>query len=152
MMKSALIILISMAVLFGCTTLRPPIYATKADNTLALRKMDVAEGIVVTGFSSDISFDNTCRTGAFFTIEPPDGVDSYVEYIGYALADELKIAGLYGDSRSPRISLSVNLDSLSFSTVYGADGNWSISLTLNSSNGESMTVDEYYKFEPCLSG
>lgn len=143
-MKKVVLVIISMAVLSGCSTFTPPRYSIEADNTMALRKIEVGD-ITVAEFSDPAKFDNACRGAG--PIAPPDNM-SFGEYIREALADELKVAGLYDDDQSPRVTLSGKVNSLDFSSSRGlTGGEWNIDLTLMSSNGSSMTMAEHYEFE-----
>ena len=138
-MKKILII-ICMIILAGCETFTSPRYSIEADNTMALRQ--IPEGDISVGpISEPDKFDNACRGAG--PINPPDGV-TFAAYIREALADELKIAGLFDQDQSPRIIISGKVEELSFSSTRGE---WNISLTLNSSNGATMTASEHYEFE-----
>ena len=148
-MRKVAFLIFSVAIISGCTTFTPPRYSIATDNTIALRKIEIGD-ISVADFSDAETFSRGCRGGAW--IAPPDGF-TFAEYVRKALADELKIAGLYDDDQSPRITLSGSIDSLDFSSVPGpSGGKWNIVLTLNSSNGESMSVEEHYKFGSAFLG
>ena len=143
-MKKVAILIISMAIMSGCSTFTAPRYSTEADNTMALRTIEIGD-ITVANFSDAATFSRSCRGSG--PIAPPDGV-TFAEYVREALADELKVAGLYDDDQSPRITLSGSIDSLDFSSSRSVTGGkWNILLTLNSSNGKSMSVQEHYEFE-----
>ncbi|MCP4985130.1 MAG: hypothetical protein GY928_03380 [Colwellia sp.] len=143
-MKNALIAIIGLTLLSGCSTFTPPRYTTEADNTMALRKVEIGD-IAIGDFSGPNSFSNACRgTGL---IAPPDNV-TFAYYIREALADELKMAGLYDDNLTPRITITGKINTLNFSSTRGVTGGeWNISLTLNSSNDASMSMSEHYEFE-----
>lgn len=129
--------------LSGCSTYTPQRYSISADNNVALKAIQAGD-IAVGTFSSPSSFDNSCRAAG--PIAPPDGV-SCAEYIRKALADELKVAGLYNDS-NPKVTLTGAVTKLSFSSSRGlTGGNWDIGLEVNSSNGKSLYVEEHYEFE-----
>ena len=130
-------------ILSGCSTFTPPRYSIDADNTVALRKIEVGN-INVGDISDPEMFHSGCRGAG--AIAPPDGV-TFGQYIQEALADELKIAELY-NAESPRITLSGQIDSLHFSSSKGlTNGVWDIALTLNSSNGETMSINEHHEFK-----
>lgn len=142
-MSKFLVLIGFVTLLSGCSTFTPPRYSTDADNTVELRKIEVGS-IDVSGISDPDIFNNGCRGAG--PIAPPDGV-TFGQYVQEALADELKIAGLY-DAESPRITLSGHIDTLNFSSSKGlTNGVWDIALTLNSSNGESMSVSEHHEFK-----
>jgi len=50
-------------------------------------------------------------------------------------------------SGTPRISVAGKVNKLEFSSSRGlTGGSWTIDITLTSSNGKSLTVNEYYEF------
>jgi len=72
---------------------------------------------------------------------------SFEAYIQKALADELKVAGMF-DDKAPKTTLSGVVEQLSFSSSRGlTGGEWKISLRVNSSNSKSISVSEHYLFE-----
>ena len=142
-MNKLLVLVGFVVVLSGCSTFTPPRYSIDADNTVILRKIEVGN-INVGDISDPATFSNGCRGAG--PIAPPDGL-TFGQYVQEALADELKIADLY-DAESPRIILSGQINSLSFSSSKGlTNGVWDIALTLNSSNGKTMSVSEHHEFK-----
>jgi len=72
--------------------------------------------------------------------------DSLAHYINDALSKELERSGLI-ENDSPRIILSGEFKKLEFSSTHNAfDGFWKYILTINSSNGNSLIVEENYEF------
>jgi hypothetical protein len=72
---------------------------------------------------------------------------SFEGYIQKALADELKVAGMF-DDKAPRTTLSGAVEQLAFSSSRGlTGGEWDITLRVRSSNGKSVLVSEHYEFE-----
>ncbi len=140
-MKRLAIVIIGMAILSGCSTNVVPRYSIEADNTMALRQIEEGD-IAVGDFSGPAIFYDTCRYGS--KVAPPDGV-TFAAYIKEAIADELKIAGLYDDNQSPRIIITGKVEALYFSSI--TIGEWNISLSLYSSNGASMYVTEHHKVD-----
>jgi hypothetical protein len=141
MKKIAVIILA--ASLAGCSSFTPPRYSISADNNVALKEIGVGH-INVGDFQGPAKFDNFCRGAG--PIAPPDKM-SFHAYVQKALADELKVAGLY-DDKTPKVTLTGKVNALEFSSSRGlTGGSWNISLTLTSSNGQSMSMKEYYEFE-----
>ncbi|MGV6853421.1 MAG: hypothetical protein ACWA5R_14750 [bacterium] len=129
--------------LSGCSTYTPQRYSISADNNVALKAIN-AGNIGVGTFSGPAKFDNSCRAAG--PIAPPDGM-SFAEYIQKALADELKVAGLY-DGNTSKVTLSGAVENLSFSSSRGlTGGTWDIGLRVNSSNGKSVFVSVHYEFE-----
>lgn len=74
----------------------------------------------------------TCRAAGPVTVSP-----SFEAYIEKAFSDELKLAGIH-DPASPLV-LSGKLEQIDFSSGM-TDGNWSFTLTLSNSRGESFTT------------
>ncbi|WP_445773192.1 hypothetical protein [Shewanella sp.] len=143
-MKKLLLSIICISALTGCSTFTPPRYSTDADNTVALRKIELGD-IAVGNFADPAKMSNQCRGAG--PIAPPDKV-TFAEYIRQAFADELKVAGLYNDGSTPRVTLTGTLNSLVFSSSKGlTGGEWNIDLTLTSSNGAMLNMVEAYEFE-----
>src|SRR5438067_7310241 len=99
---------LSVLLLTACGAHMPQRYSIAADNNVALKSVGVAN-INVGPFRGDESFDPGCRghsRGAMVLvsygtpIELPDGM-SFEGYIKNALADELKVAGMF-DEKSPK--------------------------------------------------
>lgn len=141
-MSLALIALSALS-LSACSTFTPQRYNISADNNVALKAIGIGN-IHVGTFTGPASFDRTCRGAG--PIAPPDNM-SFEGYIQKALADELKVAGMY-DDQSPKVTLTGAVDTLHFSSSRGlTGGEWDISLRINSSNGKSLSVAEHYEFE-----
>ncbi len=135
--------------LSACSTYMPQRYSISADTNVALKAIGVGNinvgrwSLVVGPFTGLADFDNSCR--AADPIAPPDNM-SFEAYIQKALADELKVAGMF-DDKAPIITLSGVVESLSFSSSRGlTGGTWDIGLRVNSSNGKTIFVSEYYEF------
>lgn len=127
----------------ACSTFTPPRYSISADNNVALKSIGVGN-VNVGKFTGPASFDNACRGAG--PIAPPDNV-SFEAYIQKALADELKVAGMY-DDKSPKVTLTGAVEKLRFSSSRGlTGGEWDIDLRVNSSNGKSVFVSEHYEFQ-----
>ncbi|MBX3716137.1 MAG: hypothetical protein M9884_05815 [Rhodocyclaceae bacterium] len=138
----AVLCFLSVLAIGGCSTYMPQRYSISADNNVALKAIGVGN-INVGSFKGPASFDNSCRAAG--PISPPDNM-SFEAYIQKALADELKVAGLFND-KTPTVTLSGLVDHLEFSSSRGlTGGSWSIGLRVNSSNGKSLHVAEHYEF------
>lgn len=138
-----IIIAISVLALSACSTYTPQRYSISADNNVALKSLNV-ENINVGAFSGPANFDNSCRAAG--PIAPPDKM-SFEAYIKKALADELKVAGIFDDN-NPTVTLTGVVENLSFSSSRGlTGGTWDIGLKVISSNGKSLSVKEHYEFE-----
>lgn len=136
-------LLLSVFALSACSTFTPQRYSISADNNVALKAIGVGN-INVGAFSGPSSFDRACRGAG--PIAPPDNM-SFEAYIQKALADELKVAGMF-DEKTPRTTLTGAVEKLSFSSSRGlTGGEWNIALRLNSSNGKSLFVTEHYEFQ-----
>ena len=134
---------LSALLLSACSTYTPQRYSISADNNVALKTLP-AGNINVGPFSGPNDFDNSCRAAG--PISPPDNM-SFEAYIQKALADELKVAEKF-DDKTPKVTLTGILEKLDFSSSRGlTGGTWNIGLRVNSSNGQTMYVDEHYEFE-----
>jgi len=141
------IIISSIAVLAltGCSTFATSRYSPAVDNIQSLKQHKGAQ-VNVGNFSSfepGLSII-TCR--GFGPVKTADG-EPYSEYVKKALTDELKSADIY--SSDAPITLTGQLNQLDFSSN---SGNWNISLTVNSSNGKSVTVNDSYKYTTSYNG
>ncbi len=137
------ILLVSLLSLTACSTYTPQRYSISADNNVALKTIE-ANNIYVGNFTGPANFSNACRAAG--PIAPPDNM-SFEAYLQKALADELKVAGLY-DDKTPSVTLTGSLEELSFSSSRGlTGGTWDLSLKVESSNGHSTHVSEHYEFE-----
>lgn len=122
----------------GCETYSAPRYGMSADNIVALRSLAPSR-IAVGAFVEPLQFADGCRAAG--PITAADGM-GFAAYIRKALIDELKIAAVY-DERGP-VTLTGSLDKLAFSSTVAW---WDLTLTVRSSNGRSITVQEQYKFD-----
>lgn len=129
--------------LSACSTYTTPRYSINADTNVALKSLGVTD-IAVGSFSGPSSFSTSCRAAG--PLAPPDGM-SHTAYLQKAIEDELKLAGAYSGS-SPKVTLTGVVNKLEFSSSRSiTGGSWDIDLTLNSSNGKTMTTAEHYEFE-----
>ncbi|HEX5364219.1 MAG TPA: hypothetical protein VFW59_08100 [Gallionella sp.] len=134
---------LSVLTLSACSTFTPQRYSISADTNVALKSIGVGN-INVGAFSGPSSFDKACRGAG--PIAPPDNM-SFEAYIQKALADELKVAGMF-DDKTPKSTLTGAVEKLHFSSSRGlTGGEWDISLRISSSNGKSLFVSEHYEFE-----
>lgn len=139
-MKTLLIALLPLA-LGGCSTYMPQRYSISADNNVTLKAIGVGS-INVGTFMGPTTFDKSCMMSR--SIAPPDNM-SFAAYIQKALADELKVAGMF-DEQHPKATLTGVVEQLSFSVGAFSGGQWNIGLRVNSSNGKSIFVSEHYEF------
>lgn len=143
MIKVAFVI-IGLMVLSGCNTFSPPHYFSEKENVIGLQKINISD-ISLASFTGPTKFDDACRAVGKIS---PDQNTTFADYIQEAFAEELKQAGLYSNKKPPRFTLTGRINSLSFSTTKGIYGGvWDIDLTLNSSNGQSMSISEHLEFQ-----
>jgi hypothetical protein len=146
-----IILLFSMSIFVcGCSTYSPKSYKTSSENGMSLT-LPNGIGVHVDSFESTVSNSRLCRFAAY--IAPPDNV-SFERYIQMALADELRASGML-DNSSQIVSLKGVIEDLDFSSAARGEyknGEWRIKLKLISSNGNSLTVSDQYKFESHLAG
>lgn len=138
-----IVLALSVLTLCACSTYTPQRYNISADNNSALKAIGVGN-INVGTFTGPSSFDKACRGAG--PIAPPDNM-SFEAYLQKALADELKVAGMF-DEKTPKSTLSGAIEKLNFSSSRGlTGGEWNIDLRVNSSNGKSIMVSEHCEFE-----
>lgn len=121
----------------GCETYTAPRYSISADNVVALRGVSPSR-IKVGAFSDPNQFADGCRAAGPITIG--DGL-TFAGYIRKALIDEMKIAGVYDEAGN--VTLTGSVYKLAFSSTVAY---WDIGLTVTSSNGRSISVEENYRF------
>ncbi len=127
------------ALLAGCTIFKTvPRYTPDPENIQVTRA--TVEIPVNVGEFSDASFrkELTCRSLAI--VEAPDNWH-YADVIRYALIDELTQAGRY-DPESP-VTITALLNRIEFETDKGS---WIIRMTLTSSTGKTMTIEEVHQY------
>ena len=139
-MRRAFGVLLAASILSGCWTHAAHRYSVSADNVVALRALDTK--INVGPFSSTQPDLGEMMCGTVDPISTPDG-EPYAEFIRKAFVDELKAANVF--SERARITLAALLNEIDSSST---SGTWNLSLTVNSSNGQSLTVKERYAFTP----
>ena len=145
-MRHFVVLCISLAVLVGCSTFAGHRYSISADNVTALRNLK-GHKINVGPFSSSKPNLRVIVCRAFGPIKTPDG-ETFEYYIRKALIDELKMASVY--SPNSRVTLTGHLNNIDL-TSFGSGG-WDISLTIKSSNGKIVTVEEHYVFTTSFIG
>lgn len=134
------LLLIAAAILSGCSTYATNRYSISADNVTVLKKLNGTK-LSVGKFSASKPGQVEIMCRGVGPITTPDG-QTFENFIRKALVDELKIADSYA-SAAP-VSLTGNLDAIDFSS---SSGTWNLKLTVNSSNGNSLTVIENYPYK-----
>ena len=100
---------------------------------------------MISRLTQNIEFNSACRMMG--KLKLPEGAN-VSEYIKKAFNDELKVAGLYSESG---VKILGNITEISFSSMDGVvNGEWSIAIIWNSSNGNSLNVSNKYKFRSGL--
>jgi len=138
-MKNILARLAALAILAGCALFKTvPHYVPDPENADIVRA-GIASPIRVGEFA-DASYRSelTCRSLAI--IEAPANL-TYADAIRQALIDELTQAGRY-DPASP-VTLTALLNRIDLETE---NCTWIIRMTLTSSNGKTMTVEETHTY------
>lgn len=139
-MRSLILFLIAV-LLAGCESYSTLRYASSVDNVTALRALN-GNKVNVGNISSTVPGQSEIMCRGSGPIRTPNG-EPFAEFVRKALLDELTMANIYMPTAP--IALTGNLDAIEVTTVSGI---WSISLTLNSSNGKSMSLSDSYKFHP----
>lgn len=137
--------LLSTAFVSGCSTYATNRYSISADNVVSL-KTAAANKISVGDFSATEPGLSSIMCRGVGPIKTPDG-ESFENFIRNALVSEMKIADVYSDDAG--VTLTGNLDKIDFNS---ASGNWTLGVTLNSSNGKSLAVTEDYSFTSSFYG
>ncbi|MFT6472176.1 MAG: hypothetical protein ACJAZ4_002657 [Neptuniibacter pectenicola] len=145
MFPKIIVTLFLAVVMTGCSTYSANRYSISVDNVTALKeingtKLDVGEFTASKPGQTEIM----CR--GVGPIKTPDG-QTFENFIKKALVDELKIAEAY--SNSAPITLTGNLDAIDFSSN---SGTWNLALTVNSSNGNSLSASENYSYTTSFYG
>ncbi|WP_148252194.1 hypothetical protein [Aidingimonas lacisalsi] len=144
-MKNYLLIIALALVVSGCSTYSANRYAVSTDNVVALRSLENIP-VNVGDFTASTPGQSEIMCRAVGPIKTPDG-KPFSEFIRKALMDELRMAEVYSET-SP-VTLTGNLENIDFSS---GGGTWDLALTVNSSNGESMSVSETYDYTTSFYG
>ena len=131
--------------LSGCSTYAVDRYSVNADNITSLRSLN-GKTLNVGSFTSSQTDLKEIMCRGVGPIKTADS-ETYSEFIRKAFIAELKISNTF--SPNAPVILTGNLNSIDFSS---ASGYWDISLTINSSNGQSLTVAEHYSYTTSFSG
>lgn len=143
MRRSALVLTATAILLTACETPTTQRYAIAPNNNVAIKTIG-ATGIGVGTFMPPASFSETCR--ALGPLRVADNL-THTQYIQRAFEDELKVAGAFAASDA-RVTLTGKVTRLESSSSRGlTGGSWNIDLDLASSNGQRMSVADYYEFD-----
>jgi len=133
----------------GCTTTYVASrYSISADNVKTLRTFK-GQTVNVGPFSAANpgQTEIKCRGRGGAPIRTPDG-EAYEDFVRKAFVDDLTIAEIY--SPNATITIMGRLDAIDFSSF--AEASWNIGLTVTSSNGQSFSVFEDYRYPSSLDG
>lgn len=140
-MKKLSVTLFIVFALSACSTMQPPRYAVSVDNIQTLKEhKDASVGVV--SLSQSASFSANCRLMG--PIEPADNL-TFPQFITKAINDEFKVANIYS---TDGIKLTGDITKIEFSSSAGlTNGYWNIALSLQSSNGTTLSVSHQYNFK-----
>lgn len=146
-MKTHLLALcvISVAFVSGCSTYATNRYSISADNVVALKNA-AGSKVAVGEFSATKPGVSSIMCRGVGPIKTPDG-ETFEKFVRNALVSEMKIADVFSDDAG--LTLTGNLDQIDFSS---ASGKWTLGITVNSSNGNSLAVTEDYDFTTSFYG
>ncbi|WP_116645352.1 hypothetical protein [Salinivibrio sp. HTSP] len=131
----------SVLALTACSTMQPPRYAVSVDNIQTLKTLTEIKGEFAS-LNQRAKFSANCRLMG--PIEPADGL-SIPQFITKAFNDELKMADKYSKDS---VKITGDITKIEFSSVSGlTNGYWDIGVSLHSSNGTNLIVDNKYSFK-----
>jgi len=135
------ILAVSILSLSACSTMQPPRYAVSVDNIQVLKKLTEIKGEFAS-LNQPAEFSSNCRLMG--PIEPADGL-SIPQFITKAFNDELKMADKYSTNAT---KITGDITKVEFSSITGlTNGYWDLGLSLNSSNGTILTINNKYSFK-----
>ena len=138
-MSKLLFVIVLAVIASGCSTYSANRYSIAVDNVMALKTLNGTKlNVGVFTASEPRKSEIMCR--GVGPIKTSDG-ETFENFIRKGLVDELKLAEVY--SSSAPVTLTGNLDSIDFSS---ASGTWNLAFTVNSSNGNSLSVAENYSY------
>jgi hypothetical protein len=139
MMRHAIVLVLAGLVASACSSYTIPKYGLSAENVMALRKLSQKVNVGKFTATPPGRTEITCRGKG--PVRTPDG-RPFEDYIQRALIEELKVAEAHSDSAP--VTLAGKLDKLDFNSMRG---DWTMDLTLTSSNGRSLTVSSKYDYK-----
>jgi hypothetical protein len=135
------VLALSIVALSACSTMQPPRYSVSVDNIQTLKKLTEING-EFTSLNQVAEFSSNCRLMG--PIEPADGL-SIPQFITKAFNDELKMADKYSKDT---VKITGDVTKVEFSSITGlTNGYWDIGLSLNSTNGNNLSVNNKYSFK-----
>lgn len=131
----------ALLLLGACSTMTPARYSPSADTNLALDQL-VGAKARVSALAMPEDPDVNCRLMG--PVKPADGL-TIGEFIAEAFNTEFKFADLYA---TDGVTLGGRVDRVEFSSIVGlTSGRWDLAITLESSNGKSISVQNLYEFK-----
>ncbi len=130
-----------MIVLSGCSTYAAQRYSISATNVTALRAFRGGPGVNVGPFTAAEPGRSDIMCRGVGPIKTPDG-EPFEAFVRKALIDELTIAEVY--AAGAPIMLTGRLDRINFFS--SGEAAWDLALTVQSSNGNKLSVAEKYIF------
>jgi hypothetical protein len=135
------VLAISVLALSACSTMQPPRYAVSVDNIQVLKKLPEINGEFAS-LNQPTKFSSGCRMMG--PIEPADGL-TIPQFITKAFNDELKMADKYSKDA---VKITGDITKVEFSSISGlTNGYWDLGLSLNSTNGSNLVVNNKYSFK-----
>ncbi|MDE1906816.1 MAG: hypothetical protein KGH75_10260 [Rhodospirillales bacterium] len=126
--------------LAGCDTYTGAPYPISISANTVLKTYAPAQ-VTLQPLTSSVTPQLMCRLDG--PIHLPGDV-SPETYFTTAFSDQFELAGLSTDKTAP-VTISGEITRFDFSSMIG-DGTWNFGITLNSSNGHSLSVSEDYHF------
>ena len=123
----------------ACSSYTIPRYGLSAENIAGLRRLNQKVNV---GRFTATPLGRTeigCRSKG--PVRTPDG-RPFEDYLQRALIEELKVAEKLSDSAP--VTLTGHLNQIDFSSMRG---DWTMDLTVTSSNGRALTVSSKYDFK-----
>ncbi|NLC24084.1 MAG: hypothetical protein GX776_06410, partial [Oxalobacter sp.] len=145
-MKKILAILAVITLATGCTIYKSVSHYTPAPENVETVQATVEIPVNIGEFA-DASFRKELTCGSLAIVEAPQDGWTYADAIRYALIDELTQAERY-DPASP-VTITALLNRIDFDTEKGM---WIIRMTLTSSNGRTMTIEETLRYSSLGTG
>jgi hypothetical protein len=139
--RGAILVLAAAIALAGCSTYAAQRYSIAPNNIAVLRAFK-GQTVNVGPFTAAKPGRNEITCRAVGPTRTPDG-EPFEEYIRKAFIADLSIAEVYATAAPT--TLTGRVDALDFSSGL-TDAAWDIAVTISSSNGKSLSVDNHYSF------
>jgi hypothetical protein len=144
-LKAQVLVMSLASFVSGCSTYAVSRYSVSVENVTGLRKLN-GQTVNVGPFTAKGAESSSIGCRAVGPIKTPDG-EPFSQYVRKAFISELTMAEVYSAAAS--VTLTGTLDHLDFSSTSGA---WQMGLTVSSSNGKSLHVEESYDFSSSFFG